>query len=159
MTAARRARLEVGTVVRPHGLKGDVVVRLVSNLDDRLAPGARLDAAGAELVVASARPLQKDRHVVHFEGCASVEDAEALRGTVLFGAPLEREGVLWVDELVGARMVATDGTEIGEIVAVEANPASDLLVLADGALVPARFVVGDVVDGVVVVEVPEGLFE
>jgi hypothetical protein len=42
---------------------------------------------------------------------------------------------------------------------MENNPASDLLVLESGALVPLRFVV-DVVAGVrVLVDVPEGLFD
>jgi 16S rRNA processing protein RimM len=44
------------------------------------------------------------------------------------------------------------------VCAVEANPASDLLVLEDGALVPVRFVTG-FSDGILVVDVPEGLFE
>jgi len=158
MAAARRARLEVGEIVRPHGLKGGVVVRLVTNQLERVAPGAELDADGRVLVVESSRPL-KERFVVQFAGVGSVEAAEALRGTVLYGAPLEREGVLWVDELVGARAVATDGTDLGVVLAVEPNPASDLLVLDTGALVPARFVVGDVTDGTVVIDAPEGLFE
>jgi len=158
MTAARRARLEIGQIVRPHGLKGGVVVRLVTNQLERVATGAQLDADGRTLVVASSRPL-KERFVVQFEGVTTIESAEALRDTVLYGAPLEREGVLWIDELVGATAVAADGTPLGEVVAVEPNPASDLLVLDSGALVPARFVVGDVTDGVIVIDAPEGLFE
>ena len=42
--------------------------------------------------------------------------------------------------------------------AVEANPAHDLLVLEGGALVPVVFVV-DRRDGTVVVDVPEGLLD
>jgi 16S rRNA processing protein RimM len=42
---------------------------------------------------------------------------------------------------------------------VQDNPAADLLVLDDGALVPVVFVVGGPEDGVVHVDVPDGLFE
>ena len=49
--------------------------------------------------------------------------------------------------------------ERGVVRAVQDNPASDLLVLDSGALVPLTFVVGGPSDGVVHVEVPDGLFE
>jgi 16S rRNA processing protein RimM len=41
---------------------------------------------------------------------------------------------------------------------VQANPASDLLVLDTGALVPVRFVVERLVDALVV-DAPQGLFD
>jgi 16S rRNA processing protein RimM len=44
------------------------------------------------------------------------------------------------------------------VVAVQANPASDLLVMEDGNLVPLRFVVRREA-GCIVVDVPAGLFE
>jgi 16S rRNA processing protein RimM len=44
------------------------------------------------------------------------------------------------------------------VAAVEANPAHDLLVLDDGALVPMVFVV-EQRDGVVVIDPPDGLFD
>jgi 16S rRNA processing protein RimM len=66
---------------------------------------------------------------------------------------------LWVHELVGAAVVEADGTERGVVEAVQDNPASDLLVLDSGALVPLRFVTGRDPEGRVVVEVPAGLFE
>jgi 16S rRNA processing protein RimM len=159
MGAARRALLEVGEVVRPHGLSGSVVVRLVTDQLERLAPGSALETDRGALVVRRARALKAGRYVVWFDGVATVEGAEALRGTVLRSAPVERDGALWVDELVGATARGADGTELGVVVAVEANPASDLLVLDTGTLVPARFVVGVVRDGVVTVDVPEGLVE
>jgi len=44
--------------------------------------------------------------------------------------------------------------------AVEANPASDLLVLDSGALIPVRFVTShDAAAGVVEVDIPEGLLD
>ncbi|HLK44750.1 MAG TPA: ribosome maturation factor RimM [Acidimicrobiales bacterium] len=156
MPAARPARLEVGEVVRPHGLKGDVVVRLDSDQPERLAVGATLETDAATLVVRTARAL-KDRFVVGFEGVDSIEAAEALRGTVLSAAPLDKAGVLWVDELLGASVRSRDGEVLGTVAGVEANPASDLLVLDTGALIPTHFIVGDLDDGAVTVDVPEGL--
>ena len=53
----------------------------------------------------------------------------------------------------------TAGTRLGTVVSVEANPASDLLVLDGGALIPLRFVVGSVPGRRVTVELPDGLLD
>jgi 16S rRNA processing protein RimM len=156
MAAARRSPLEVGAIDRPHGLAGAVVVRLVTDQLERVAPGASLDTDAGRLTVRTARPL-KGRFVVTFEGIDSLEAAESLRGTVLRSEPLEKEGTLWVDELIGATVRDVGGSTLGTVVGIEANPASDLLVLDSGALIPTRFVVGELAEATVTVEVPEGL--
>ena len=155
--------LEVGRVDRPHGLKGEVVVSLVTNRTERLQPGAELQSAGTTLRVQRARPFG-NRWVVAFEGYADRDAAEQLRSAVLLAAPLEDASELWVHELIGAEVVCTEGSARGKVLAVQANPASDLLVVDSGALVPLTFVVsitgaGDGSSRVVVVDAPEGLFE
>jgi len=136
--------LDVGRVVRPHGLRGQVVVELWTNRDERLAPGSELSGGDRILRVdAAARQPEgagRDRWLVTFAGVDSREDAEALRGTVLSAAPVEVAGALWVHELIGSPLHDPDGHPIGVVEAVEANPASDLLVLADGRVVPLTFV-------------------
>jgi 16S rRNA processing protein RimM len=150
--------LDVGRVVKPHGLGGEVVVERWSDLDDRLAPGSVLSSDVGELTVASSRPHQ-GRHLVRFEGVAGHSAAEALRGVVLRAHPVERPGTLWVHELVGAQVVDAAGRVLGTVAAVEANPASDLLVLDSGALIPLRFVTAHEAGVRVTVDVPEGLVE
>ena len=71
---------------------------------------------------------------------------------------LEDPDAMWVHDLVGARVVGVDGTDHGVVTAVEANPASDLLVLDGGGLVPLRFVVTRA-EGVVTIDPPAGLFD
>jgi len=151
--------LDVGRVVKPHGLGGDVVVDLWTNVTGRLDPGSTLASAAGPLVVVSSRP-HLGRHLVRFEGVGDRAGAESLRGTVLRAPPVAAQtGDLWVHELVGARVVTPDGRLLGQVVAVEANPASDLLVLDGGALVPLRFVVAHRAGTEVTVDVPEGLIE
>ena len=154
--------LEVGRVDRPHGLRGEVVVSLVTNRTERLDPGAELQAAGTALVVRRARPLEK-RWLVAFEGYGDRNAAEGLRGAALLAAPLEDPEELWVHRLIGAEVVCEAGVTRGKVTAVQANPASDLLVLDSGALVPLTFVVavegGDGEAARVAVEAPAGLFD
>jgi len=68
------------------------------------------------------------------------------------------DGELWVHQVIGAEVRDKAGARIGVVDAVQANPAHDLLVLDSGALVPMVFVV-DHEDGVVVVDLPDGLLD
>lgn len=149
--------LEIGRIDKPHGIRGEVVVALVTNRLERLEPGSRLRTSDGELVVVASRPHQQ-RFIVAFEGVIDRNAAEALRGVELLAEPIEDPDELWVHELVGKAVVETDGRVRGVIETVQENPAADLLVLDSGALVPLNFVT-TVGDEQVVVEVPPGLFE
>lgn len=155
---AAPARLEVGRIGRAHGLRGEVAVSLTSERTERLDPGAVLYAGERVLVVAASRPHQQ-RWLVRFAGVDDRTAAEALLGLVLTADQLPgRDDEVWVHELVGAEVRDPAGTVLGRVEAVEANPASDLLVLDDGALIPMTFVVQHG-DRVVVVDPPEGLLD
>ncbi len=155
-------RLVVGRVGRAHGLRGELAVTFTSNRPERSAPGAVLFAGERELVISKSRPHQ-GRMLVQFSGVDDRTAAEALLGVELTAAPLADdvqldEGELWVHEVVGAEVVDRTGATVGRVVAVEANPAHDLLVLDGGALVPMVFVV-EQREGVVVIDPPDGLFD
>ncbi len=156
-------RLEIGHIARAHGLRGQVVVELVSNRAERMAPGSVLtDPAGHRYEIASSArqgPVGgRERWVVALAGVTSREGAEALRGTVLTGDPIVDDDTLWVHELIGAELVDADGQPLGTVVSVQANPASDLLVTDSGALVPLRFVTAHR-PGRLTIEAPPGLFD
>jgi 16S rRNA processing protein RimM len=156
-----RVLLEIGRVVKPHGIRGELVVDLVTNVEGRLRPGVALECRFGDglrpMLVRTVRPHQH-RFLVMIEGVTSLEQAETWRGGVLLAEPLDAPDALFVHELIGARLVERSGRAHGHVVAVEANPASDLLVLKDGQLVPLRFVV-ERRPGEIVVEVPDGLLE
>ena len=151
-------RLEIGRIGRAHGLRGEVQVTLLTDRTERLAPGAVLAVGDDELVVAETRPHQS-RWLVRFEGVDDRTAAEALRGRVLAAASVDdADNELWVHAVVGRVVREVDGTERGTVVAVQANPAHDLLVLDDDTLVPAVFITDESDPGVLVVDAPEGLF-
>ena len=164
-------RLEVGRIVKAHGIRGEVVVEAVSNRPERFTPGSLLYAGERTFPVRRASRqggpdpagrVTRDRWIVSFEGVETRNEAERLRGTVLSGEPLGPDGddadSLWVHELVGSELFDTAGRVLGRVAAVEANPASDLLVLEDGHLVPMVFVV-EAAAGRVVVDPPPGLLD
>jgi 16S rRNA processing protein RimM len=134
-----------------------VIVRLTTDRTERVDPGSVLQSKRGPMTVVSSRPHQRD-WIVLFEGVPDRNAAEALRGLKLLAEPLDDPDALWVHELVGATVVDAEGVERGRVTAVEVNPASDLLVLDSGALVPLTFVVSQG-DGRVVVDPPPGLFD
>jgi ribosomal 30S subunit maturation factor RimM len=138
-------------------VQGEVVVSLVTNRTERLVPGSVLTVGDEELRVAEARPFG-DRWLVVFEGVESRGRAEELRGRVLRATPIDDPDAWWVHELVGSQVVDTSGQRLGTVVSVVASPVSDLLELADGALIPLRFALGRS-PGRVVVDVPAGLLD
>ena len=149
--------LEVGTIAKAHGTSGEVVVRLITNQTERLNHGSRLMSDLGELVVSKSRP-HHDKWLVQFNGVETRTQAEELRGLTLMAAPLDIPDALWVHELIGSVVKEVSGAERGTVKAVVANPASDLMELDTGHLVPLAFVV-DFAEGIISVDVPDGLFD
>ena len=150
--------LEVGHIRRAHGLRGDVFVQLLSDSDIRVAPGSELFADGERLVVETSRTASNGRRVVKFAQIPDRTAAERYANRALRGRPIDDPDALWVHEMIGRRVVETDGTDRGRCVAVLANPAADLLELDSGALVPSNFVVSLDAD-TIHVDTPDGLFD
>lgn len=151
--------LEVGRITKPHALRGELVVHLITDrVAERTSPGTEFwTTGGRRLVVTAARPHQ-DRWIMSFEGVDRREDADPLRGTALYAPAVDDPDAVFAHQLIGLRVVDQHGTDHGVVAALEANPAADLLVLEDDRLVPLSFLVA-VEDGEVRVDVPAGLLD
>ena len=158
MSADERPTLEVGRIIRAQALKGQVLVDLWTDRVERLAPGTQLQTERGPLVVKASAPHQ-DKFIVTFDQIVTREDAERWRGVVLSAPRLEDDDVIWIDQLFDAEVFDASGVRRGVVVDVESNPASDILVLDTGALVPLTFVTTVEPNVRIVVDVPEGLFE
>jgi 16S rRNA processing protein RimM len=175
--------LTVGRVMRPHGVRGEVVVELrTDDPEQRYAVGAALVAersAPAEpgavplpsvLTVEARRPHQ-GRLIVAFKDVSGRERAEALRGVLLrvdqAALPAPSDPDEFHDhQLVGLAAVTPTGEPVGVVVRVDHAPASDMLVLGRPggrtALVPfVKAIVPevDLAGGRVVVDPPPGLLD
>lgn len=164
--------LVVGEIVRPHGVRGEVVVDVRTDEPaERFAPGSVLiTESGPTLTVETVRP-HTGRLIVTFDGVHDRDGAEALRKVVLWVDSADLPPPADPDEyhdfqLIGLTAVGRDGTEVGEVVRVDHGPAADMLVLRrpDGrsALVPfitAMVPEVDLAGGRVVITPPEGLLD
>ena len=159
-------RIEIGRIVRAHGIRGEVGIVThdpESGLLDKLET---VWVAGVERRVVLARDTPRG-WLVQFEGVATRNDAEQLRGQAV---EVDREALalgdddILLDDLVGCQVKLVDGTPWGTIHAIDGR-MQDLLVIHDGELerllpLVDEFVkVIDLERGVVVVDPPEGLPE
>jgi 16S rRNA processing protein RimM len=152
VTVSAPDRLVVGRLVRPHGIRGELLVEVLSDAPDRFSPGAELavgdpDAPPSQLhrlTVVTAR-LHQGRLLTRFDGVDDRDAADRLRGQVL-SIPLAAARPLaddefWAHQLVGLQVVDRDGRDRGTVTDVLPGVAHDLLAvrLPDGssALVPA----------------------
>jgi 16S rRNA processing protein RimM len=130
--------IEAGVIVRPHGIRGEVVVDLASDLTEVVTESLVLRAtgrAGGErtLTVERARD-HKARKVVKFEEVGSVEEAESLRGWTVWLTreqigPLP-EGRWFVADLLGIDVITEEGVHLGTVTEVMHMPANDVYVVS-----------------------------
>lgn len=122
----------VGTIGRPHGVRGEVTVRPRTDaVAQRFAPGAILRAGDRELQV-DRHTLSQGRLVVAFTGVTDRDGAEALRGLDVWAdaGTIELDADEFHDtDLIGLAAHDPSGVVIGEVVGVEHPPAQDLLVV------------------------------
>jgi 16S rRNA processing protein RimM len=166
----------VGRVVKPHGIRGELVVDVhTDSPEERFTPGAVLatrarNGTSGTVTVAAVRP-HTGRLLVTFEGVAGRDAAEAMRGLLLLVdasdiAPSDDPEEFYDHELEGLVVVDVRGERVGVVAEVLHTAASDLLaVRRDGggeALVPFVTEIVPTVDvaaGRVVIDPPEGLLD
>jgi 16S rRNA processing protein RimM len=157
-------------VIRPHGLAGEVVVEVETDVDERFDPGStlRLGASGSDVEVAESRPFG-DRLLVRFAGFEDRTAVERLRGfdlTVRRGeVPAAPAGSFYHFELLDCSCHDVREGELGTVVAIHADGGGTLLEVANGErklLVPfvESFVVRvDVAARRIELDLPPGLVD
>lgn len=158
-------------MIRPHGLRGEVTIRLETDVAACVASG-RVLRAGRE--GGAARPLtvrgsrvEGSRATVMFEEVRTREEAEALVGAALTlprsEAPPLPEGSFYQADLVGLRVETEGGEALGEVAGILETGGVDVLVVRRGGgewLLPAARAFVRAVDlpgRRLVVRLPEGL--
>lgn len=121
------APVEVGRVVKPHGIRGEVSIELLTDRPHvRFAEGAELWLDGTVVTIAAGRP-HKGRWLVRFTDVEDRTRAESLRGAVLTAPVLEGDAeadTFWIHELVGMRVLDDDEEEVGEVASVIEMPVA-----------------------------------
>ncbi|TDD52002.1 ribosome maturation factor RimM [Saccharopolyspora elongata] len=169
--------LAVGRIVRPHGVRGELVVEVLTDSPElRFAPGSvlgmqRRGVVRAQNLTVTAARQHAGRLLVRAEGVEGRDAAEELRGVLLTVSsdvlePIDDPDEFHDHELIGLRVERVSGEEVGEVREVLHTPAGELLSVrtTDGREVLVPFVAEIVPEvglaaGRLVVDPPEGLLE
>ncbi|SDE45138.1 ribosome maturation factor RimM [Glycomyces harbinensis] len=168
--------LVVGRIVRPHGLRGEVVVEVrTDDPEARFQPGVEYRTKGGQLKGAPLTAVtvrwHQGRPMIGFEGHSDRNASELLRGVVLSVEVEEEELVADEDEvhdtlLIGLIVADLEGAEIGTVQRVDHGAAYETLVVKRKGRTPALvpFVADmirevDVEAGIITVDLPPGLLE
>lgn len=134
----------VGVLIGPHGIRGEVKLRPLTEFPERLAQLKELRLRFPDGTEEHRRVLAGRSHkgmlLLRLEGVESREDAEAMRNiTVLIdradAAPLA-EGRFYEHQLLGLRVVTPEGEELGTITDILETASNDVYV-AGKYLIPA----------------------
>jgi 16S rRNA processing protein RimM len=172
-SGARRTKeyLVAGRIVRPHGVRGALILEPESDLMGRVGQGTVVfvgDASRQKTV--AGLQIHGKRYLLSLKGVTSRESAEELRGLDLLLdaeslAPLP-EGTYYRWQITGLRVLLEDDSELGSVVDVIDTGANDVYEIerSDGrkVLIPALSSVVleiDLEGGILRVRPPAGLLD
>jgi 16S rRNA processing protein RimM len=131
--------LIVGEILRPHGIRGELRFRILTDYPERLIPGKMLylgsdvgDARMQSFTIESLR-TNKEYGLLKLTGVDDRNAAELLRDLIVM-VPLEQavpleEGEVYLFELIGMAVQTDTGEPFGEIVDIIETGANDVYVV------------------------------
>ena len=122
--------VRIGRVIKPHGIRGELVVAAEGHTLAELAVGAVVVVAGETYSIAGLRPHQ-GRLLLLLDGCSDRTAAETLRGARVgvadAGLPALADDEWYADDLVGWTLLERQGIRLGVVTAVLPGPVHDYL--------------------------------
>ena len=159
--------INVGHVIRAHGLNGQLRVKLLSDFPQRFQPGGVVYIKGGQFTIADSGFFRHGQILLSLQG---IEDSDAAQGLVeqfitvpAEAAPPLPEGEWFHFQLLGLRVITDQGEELGELTDILETGSNDVYVVSQGKaeiLIPALKTVITQVrldEGVMVVSLPDGL--
>lgn len=128
--------LAIGRIARPHGLRGEVVVHVLTDFPERFESMKEVLVGPADTPerrqVAGTR-WHGDRVLLSLQGCDSRTSAESLRG-LLIQIPLEdarqlQDNEYYPHQLMGMDVVTVDGEDLGRLSDILYSNANDVYVV------------------------------
>ncbi len=168
--------LVLARVLRPHGVRGDLSVQIVTDFPERMRDldvvylGVNPDNPRrmTEQHVTFARRAKGDQWIVHLDGVEDRDAADAFRSQYMFvsladAVPLEEDEV-YLFQVIGLQVHTSEGERLGRVTGMIETGANDVYVVQGEAygeiLIPA--IQGVILDidpdaGIMRVQLPAGL--
>lgn len=166
--------LLLGEILRPHGIAGELRLRLLTDYPERIAEletiyiGRGVDDPNPRPFHVSGMRMHQGYGLLSLREVPDRSAAERLRDLFVMVAiedavPLE-EGEFYLYELIGLEVQTTEGEVLGELIEVLETGANDVYIVHSErygeVLIPAiegTIISTDIEAGILVVNLPEGL--
>jgi 16S rRNA processing protein RimM len=128
------AFLAVGRLRRPHGLKGEMMMDIITDFPERLKRGVTV-YVGPDYSTMSLRSVRTHDRVllVAFEGLDTPEAISELRNQMVYvsseGLPPLDEGEYYHHELIGLTVVDEEGNVLGTLTDILETGATDVYIV------------------------------
>lgn len=135
----------IGKIIAPLGTRGEVKAIVLTDFPERFAAGVelslRLPKGEVKQVKLESARVHREGLALKIEGVEVRNDAEALRSaeftideSELAELPDDR---FYVFDLIGIKVVADDGRELGEVTEVLQGGGNDVYITSTGLCIPA----------------------
>ncbi len=128
--SADEGLVRIGRVIKPHGIRGELVVAAEGNTLAELPVGSAIVVAGVTYSVAGSRPHQ-GRLLLSVDECQDRTTAETFRGVAVEVGDARLGGLdedeWYADDLVGWTLHDGTGARVGVVSAVLPGPVHDYL--------------------------------
>ena len=126
--------LAVGKLRRPHGIRGEMLMEVLTDFPERFRAGAvvYVGPRRVPLTIRSVRP-HRDMLIIAFEGYGERNQVEALRNLLVTvpadEAPPLAEDEVYYHQLLGLRVVTDEGVTLGRLVEILETGANDVYIV------------------------------
>ena len=126
--------LAVGRLGRPHGVRGDIVMNVLTDFPERLKPGVQVYVGPDRQLLRIVRVRSHgEKLLVAFEGIAQREAAGMLRNQLVLvraaDVPPLPEGEYYHHQLLGLQVVTDQGQPLGRVIEILETGANDVYVV------------------------------
>lgn len=130
--------LAVGTLRRPHGVHGDLLLDLITDFPERLKPGTYLYFGDKKLALKiTRRRPHGDGLILGFEGISTTEQAAKYRAQTVYVRADDRpplpDGEYYHHQIIGLNVVDESGAVLGVVTEIIETGANDVYVVKNAA--------------------------
>lgn len=126
--------LAVGTLRRSHGIRGDMLVEVLTDFPERLKPGTQVYVGDKKqaLKITRRRP-HNEGMILGFEGISTAEQTAKYRAQTVYvpaeGRPPLPKGEYYHHQVIGMNVVDESGAALGVITEIIETGANDVYVV------------------------------
>lgn len=128
------AFLVVGKIRRPHGVKGEMIMEIITDFPERFKPGVQVFLGEDHVpgIIRSCR-MNGETLLLAFDGIQTPEAAGELRNRYVYvpakDRPALEDGEYYYHQIIGLDVISDDSQKLGKVTEILSTGANDVYVV------------------------------